>query len=59
MNKQFYTTKEISEMLGVHTRTVQRWIIAGKLTAIKVGKEYRIEATALKALLEANKTPQK
>ena len=46
-------------MLGVHTRTVQRWIIAGKLTAIKVGKEYRIEEMALKALLEANKTPQK
>ena len=28
--KQFYTTKEVADMLGVHVRTVQYWLKNGK-----------------------------
>jgi excisionase family DNA binding protein len=36
-NEQFLTTNEISEILRVHQRTVQRWISSNRLKATKVG----------------------
>ena len=59
MNRQYYTVKEVSEMLGVCDKTIQRWIHAGKLEAVKIGREYRIEKGKFNELLEAHKTIQK
>ena len=39
---QFYTVKEIAEMLKMNEQTIFRFIREGKLEATKVGGRYRI-----------------
>jgi excisionase family DNA binding protein len=41
---------EAAEMLGVAERTVRRWIAAGRLPVVRVGRTVRIEAAALRAV---------
>jgi len=48
-----YTLKQASEKLGVSIVTLRRYIKQGKLTAKKVGKEYRIAESDVEALLTA------
>lgn len=51
-----FTIKEVSEMVKVSVRTVQRWIKIGRLTANEIpgrGKlrtEYRISKSAIEAI---------
>ena len=52
---KFYTIEEIAELLKVSYLTVFRWIQAGKLSAYKVGKRYRIEVKDLNNFLEKSK----
>jgi len=42
-NKNFYTAKDLADVLGVNIMTIYRYIKAGKLTAYKTGKEFRIK----------------
>jgi putative molybdopterin biosynthesis protein len=49
---QFYTIDEIAELLKISYLTVFRWVKAGKLTAYKVGKQYRIDVQDLNKFLE-------
>ena len=42
MKKDFYTAQELADTLGVNIMTIYRYIKAGKLTAYKIGKEFRI-----------------
>lgn len=41
--EEFYTVKEIAEILKVNKVTVQRWCKTKDLPAVKLGKSYRIE----------------
>ena len=43
----FYTPREIAILLSVHYRTILDLIVAGKLTAFKVGRQYRVSHTSL------------
>lgn len=45
MHSEFYTAKEIAEILKVHHRTVFRYIKSGKLKATKIveGGNWRIK----------------
>ncbi len=52
---QFYTIDEIAELLKISYLTVFRWVKAGKLTAYKVGKQYRIDVQDLNNFLEKSK----
>jgi excisionase family DNA binding protein len=36
--RTLYTTGEVAKMLRVHQRTVQAWIRAGRLTAVRYGR---------------------
>lgn len=47
-----YTTGEAQELLKVTQRTLYRYIKAGQLKAIKLGREYRITEESLKDFLE-------
>ena len=47
-----YTTEEALEVLKVTQRTLYRYIKAGQLKAIKLGREDRITEDALKDFLE-------
>src|SRR6056297_3146309 len=42
MNKEYYTVKQIAQLLELHEKTVQRYIREGKIKAQKVGKSWRI-----------------
>ena len=46
MNDQidFYSPEQVAEQLGLHVRTVRRFIHEGKLKAARIGKQYRIHA---------------
>jgi excisionase family DNA binding protein len=39
----FYLVDELADKLRVNRMTIYRWIKSGKLNALKIGKEYRIE----------------
>lgn len=52
---QFYTIDEIAELLKISYLTVFRWVKAGKLSAYKVGKQYRIDVQDLNNFLEKSK----
>lgn len=41
-NIDFYLVEELANKLRVSEMTIYRYIAAGKLTAYKIGKEYRI-----------------
>ncbi len=43
INDQFYSIEEVAKLLKVAYLTVYRWIKAEKLTAYKIGKQYRIK----------------
>lgn len=47
-----YTTEEALEVLKVTQRTLYRYIKAGQIKAIKLGREYRITEEALKDFLK-------
>jgi len=49
---QFYSIEEVAKMYKVAYLTVYRWIRAGRLTAIKAGKQYRISQIDLKKFTE-------
>ena len=38
---------EVAEQLGVHFRTIIRWIKEGKLKGVKVGKQWKISKEEL------------
>lgn len=48
---QYYSIEEIATMLKVAYLTVYRWVRAGKLVALKAGKQYRVSKLALKSFL--------
>ncbi len=53
--QKFYTIEEVANLLKLSYLTVFRWIQAGKLSAYKVGKRYRIEISDLNNFLERSK----
>ena len=51
LTKEFYTAPEVANILGVHLRTVYRWIDEGNIKAVKVG-QWRISKEALEEFLK-------
>lgn len=41
-SKEFYLVEELAERLRVSNMTIYRYIKAGKISAHKIGKEFRI-----------------
>ena len=48
----YYTVDQISEMLNMHPKTIQRYIREGKLRACKIGKGWRIAGHDLSVFAE-------
>lgn len=55
MEETFYTVEQISQMLSIHPKTIQRYIREGKLKAIKIGKSWRIGGHELSCFTEGTK----
>ncbi len=49
---KFYSVEEISEMLQIHSKTIQRYIREGKIIASKFGKSWRVAAHDLSLFIE-------
>jgi excisionase family DNA binding protein len=52
INEQYYSIEEVATMLKVAYLTVYRWIQAGKLNAVKAGKQYRISINELEKFIK-------
>jgi len=50
----YFTAKEAARILRVRPATIQRYIRAGKLAAIKPGRHYLIRKSSLDAFLSDN-----
>ena len=55
MSKDYYTVEQISDMLDIHPKTIQRYIREGKLRATKIGKGWRITGHDLSVFVERNR----
>lgn len=55
-NNEFLTVEQVAELFQVHWQTVLNYIKAGKITAVKLGKGYRIPQKSLTNFINANKT---
>lgn len=49
---KLYTTEEVAEILKYDVQTIRRFIREEKITAYKVGKEYRIKEEDLEIFLK-------
>ena len=54
MENKFYTVDQIAEILGMHHKTIRKFITEGKLRANKVGKQWRISGHDLSLFMEDN-----
>ncbi len=54
--EEFYTAQELADALRVNVMTIYRYINAKKLTAYKIGKEFRIDKKEFTAFLNRVKT---
>ena len=53
--KKYYTKKETAEILGVHPRTVERYLIAGKLKGARLGRGWKIREDDIHAFYDTVK----
>lgn len=49
--REFVSTEEIADILGLHKRMIQKIIREGRLNAIKIGKNYRVAKEDLEIFL--------
>jgi len=52
---RFYTVAQISELLGISTRSVRRWIATGELLAHKFRRQVRVAEIDLLAFLQRHR----
>lgn len=53
---EYFTPQQVSKMLGVTSRTIERWCKDGTMPAIKVGRRYRINKKFLAQWIEMSST---
>lgn len=49
MQEEFYSVDQVAQRLGLHVKTVRSYVRDGKLNAVRIGKQYRISDTDLRA----------
>ncbi len=54
MKEKWYSVEQVAQMLGLHPKTLRRYITEGKLRANKLGKQYRISGHDLSIFLEGS-----
>ena len=52
---EFYTLKDVSEMLHVSMTTIYRYVKEGRLTPAKIGNSYRVTEADLQEFVERGK----
>jgi excisionase family DNA binding protein len=54
---ELLTVGQVAAYLQVHRMTVYRYIRAGRLPAVRVGRVYRVRRADLEAFLDRHRTP--
>jgi len=49
--RQFLTTSDAAQLVGRSQRTIQMWVLEGKIQAVHVGSKYEIHVKSLKDYL--------
>jgi excisionase family DNA binding protein len=49
MPLELYSIEQVAELLALHARTVRNYVRAGRLKAVRIGKQYRIARADLEA----------
>ncbi|TCM50403.1 helix-turn-helix domain-containing protein [Kribbella sp. VKM Ac-2568] len=49
MAQELYSVEQVAERLGLHVRTIRNYVRAGRLKAVRIGKQYRISREDLEA----------
>jgi excisionase family DNA binding protein len=52
-DKELLDTDDIAHYLGVHRKTVQRWVRTGQLPAMKIGRSFKIRRADFLKFLDA------
>lgn len=55
MDGKYFTVEQISEILKIHPKTIQRYIREGRLKASKIGKSWRVTGHDLSEFTEGTK----
>jgi excisionase family DNA binding protein len=55
--REILTVEQTADLMQVHRITVYRYIRAGRLPAVKLGKHYRLFSRDVEAFLEARRHP--
>ncbi len=50
--EQFVSTARAAEVAGVSRRTIQSWIDCGDLSAIRIGKRYKVSRDSFREFLQ-------
>ncbi|MDR3046768.1 MAG: helix-turn-helix domain-containing protein [Bacteroidales bacterium] len=53
--KKFYTKKEAAEVLGVCSKTIERYLLSGHLKGARLGKAWMISEDDIQAFYDAAK----
>jgi len=51
-DKKFHTKKETAEILGVNPKTVERYLLSGKLKGARLGKAWKISDDDIQAFYD-------
>ncbi len=54
MKDKWFSVEQVSGMLGLHPKTLRRYITQGRLRAGKLGKQYRISGHDLSVFVEGS-----
>jgi len=49
VSQELYSVEQVAERLGLHVRTIRGYIREGRLSAMRIGKQYRITRSDLEA----------
>lgn len=52
MTYELLTPTQVAENIGIHERTVTRWLREGYLRGFKLGKEWRVASQDLEAFIQ-------
>jgi excisionase family DNA binding protein len=58
MEKEFLSADEAAEMLNLHARTIRRLLASGELPGTRLGRQWRVSATAVRKLIESGSKPK-
>jgi excisionase family DNA binding protein len=49
LSQQLFTVEQVAQSLNLHVRTIRNYVRAGRLKAVRIGKQYRIARSDLDA----------